>query len=65
MSKFYYEFTLEDDANVVIGVHQEDERILEVEKRRYYIDLSFSIFRKEDGELEFVEQKDHEINRQV
>ena len=59
LSKFYYEFTLEEPTTVVIGLHQEDERIIGVESRRYYIDLSLTVFKKTDDEIDQVGNVDN------
>jgi len=45
LSKFYYSFHLDEPAKVDIGVHQEDERILGSEKRRY-IDLQILVLKR-------------------
>ena len=42
VSKFFYTFELEEDANVFIALHQEDERIEGAEKRPQ-IDMGFAV----------------------
>lgn len=42
VSKFYYTFTVTEACNVMIGLHQEDERIEGADKRPM-TDLAFAI----------------------
>lgn len=45
LSKFYYSFRLEEEAEIDIGLHQEDERILGSDRRRY-VDMQILILRR-------------------
>ena len=51
LSKFYYSFHLEETAKIDICLHQEDERVLGTDRRRY-IDMQILILkRNDDGTL--------------
>jgi len=45
ISKFYYSFHLEEETVIEIGLHQEDERILGADRRRY-IDMQILILKR-------------------
>lgn len=45
LSKFYYTFHLDEETILEIGLHQEDERILGSDRRRY-VDLQFLILKR-------------------
>jgi len=45
LSKFYYSFHLEETAEIIVGLHQEDERILGAKLRRY-LDLQILILKR-------------------
>ncbi len=44
ISKFYYTFTVTEACNVMIGLHQEDDRI-EGSDKRPMVDLGFAILK--------------------
>ncbi|CAI2385872.1 unnamed protein product [Moneuplotes crassus] len=48
ISQFFYTFSLDNDATVEIGLHQEDERILGADKRPY-LDICYVILKKEEN----------------
>jgi hypothetical protein len=45
LSKFYYSFRLEEETTIEVGLHQEDERILGSDRRRY-IDMQILILKR-------------------
>jgi hypothetical protein len=47
VSKFYYAFTVEEDTEMTIGIHQEDERIVGAHLRRY-LDIGYTVLRVSD-----------------
>lgn len=59
LSKFIYNFRVDEPTNVTIGIHQEDNRIEGAEKRPF-LDLSYVILQKdEDGDLELFDWVDN------
>ena len=48
LSKFYYSFRLEEETSIEIGLHQEDERILGSDRRRY-VDMQILIIRRHNN----------------
>jgi len=58
ISQFFYTFTLDTEAHIEIGVHQEDERRLGAD-RRPYLDISYIILKKNsNGNLSFAGMAD-------
>ena len=45
LSKFYYTFHLEEETEIMIGMHQEDDRILGADLRRY-VDMQVVILKR-------------------
>lgn len=45
LSKFYYSFRLEEETSLELGIHQEDERILGSDRRRY-VDMQLLVLRR-------------------
>ena len=45
LSKFYYRFKLFDHTKITIGIHQEDERIIGADRRRY-LDMQLIIIKR-------------------
>lgn len=65
ISKWYYSIDLHEPTKIFIGLHQEDERISGVLKRRPYLDLSIAILRRTAEGVDLVDLKDFVIDRQV
>lgn len=42
-SRYYYEVSLNQNCNLIIGVHQEDEREVGVKEMRPYLDIGLII----------------------
>lgn len=53
VSKNSYTFTLNEDAKVHVGVHQEDERNYGAAEARPYLDIGFALLKQEEGSIEF------------
>ena len=54
LSKFYYSFRLEEETTIELGLHQEDERILGSDRRRY-VDLQILVLKRHtNGTLSIV-----------
>ena len=49
-SRWYYKINVQEKSKVIIGIHQEDERYIGVNKLRPYIDIGISIL-KQNGEV--------------
>ena len=65
MSKWYYSLEVTEPTNVIVGIHQEDERIAGVASRRPYLDIGIVILqRHSDGNITLLEQKDLVFDRQ-
>lgn len=65
--KFYYSFDVfEDDTEIHIGIHQEDDRILGADRRRM-LDISFILFKvdEDDDNLETIETPPFVLEREV
>jgi calpain-15 len=67
ISKFFYTFQVEEDNDITIGLHQEDERIVGAHLRRY-LDTGCVILKLEDEDdtegdffdyLEFTREREH------
>eukprot|EP01017_Pseudomicrothorax_dubius_P043528 TRINITY_DN7268_c0_g4_i1.p1 TRINITY_DN7268_c0_g4~~TRINITY_DN7268_c0_g4_i1.p1 ORF type:complete len:818 (-),score=145.97 TRINITY_DN7268_c0_g4_i1:98-2551(-) len=66
VSKWYYTIDIENPARFIIGVHQEDKRIIGVDYIRPYLDIGFVILKKlSDGTLSLIENKEIQFERQV
>jgi hypothetical protein len=48
ISKWYYELVVNDEVEMFIGLHQEDERIQGVLDRRPFIDMGLSVMRLDE-----------------
>lgn len=65
-SKYYYELSVDSKQRVLIGIHQEDERIQHVLDRKPYIAIGVAILKKnKNGKPELVYMKDFTTERQV
>lgn len=65
LTKFHYTFHLEEEAEIHIGLHQEDERILGAELRRY-VDLQVIILkRNKNGTLTVAHVSDNTTDRDL
>ena len=58
LSKWYYNIDLNEKTQIIIGLHQEDERIEGVFLRRPYLDIGISVVKKLKDTLELVELRD-------
>jgi calpain-15 len=66
MSKWYYSLDLYEKTNIVIGVHQEDERIKGVSEKRPFLDIGLSVFkRNENSNLDVVQMLHSRVDRQI
>eukprot|EP00357_Protocruzia_adherens_P011223 CAMPEP_0115030694 /NCGR_PEP_ID=MMETSP0216-20121206/37993_1 /TAXON_ID=223996 /ORGANISM="Protocruzia adherens, Strain Boccale" /LENGTH=823 /DNA_ID=CAMNT_0002408007 /DNA_START=44 /DNA_END=2515 /DNA_ORIENTATION=+ len=66
MSKWYYSLDVQERSTLVIGVHQEDERINGVLSRRPYLDIGCAILkRNSEGSITLVAYKDLICDRQA
>jgi calpain-15 len=63
-SRWYYQIELKHSSNVIIGLHQEDERYSGVKETRPYIDLGVLIATYKDGIYRFVANLDTDMKRQ-
>jgi calpain-15 len=55
MSKWYYSLEVQEKTRVIIGVHQEDERIKGVSEKRPYLDIGITIFKRtENSSIEVI-----------
>ena len=64
LSKWYYSLDVQESSRVIIGIHQEDERIKSVMARRPYIDIGIAVLKRTDNNnVELVDLKDFEIER--
>jgi calpain-15 len=65
LSKFYYSFRLEEKATIEIGLHQEDERVLGSDRRRY-VDMQILILKRHtNGTLSIAHDSGHKIDRDI
>jgi hypothetical protein len=65
ISQFYYTFSLSRKTHIEMGLHQEDERILGADARRY-LDASFVILKKQtNGEFSVAGMADLNATRDV
>lgn len=48
-SRYSYNLSLSIKSNVVIGIHQEDERFKGVKKTRPYLDIGLVVIKKENN----------------
>jgi len=64
-SKYFYELSVQQKQRVLIGVHQEDERIQDVINRKPYMAIGVAILLKSDHGLELVYMKEFTSERQV
>jgi len=65
-SRYFYELSVQSKQRLLIGVHQEDERIQEVINRKPYLSLGIAILKKTPkGDLELVFMKEFAAERQV
>lgn len=58
LSKWYYSIEIEERTQVIIGLHQEDERIEGTILRRPYLDIGLAVLKKTKDSLELVELRD-------
>jgi len=66
VSKWYYELDVENEQEIFVGLHQEDERIQCVLDRRPFIDMGLSVIRVTEGQgLELHEYIPFSKDRQV
>ena len=66
ISKWYYELNVETEMEMFIGLHQEDERIQGVVKRRPFIDVGVSLIKvSDDDNFELVDFGAMSRDRQV
>ena len=66
LSKFVYKFRIDEDAQVAIGIHQEDDRIEGADKRPM-IDMGFALLKDGDDEddYELAEYVNYKQEREV
>jgi len=67
LSKFVYKFRMEEEAQVAIGIHQEDDRIEGAEKRPL-MDIGFALLKDDDDDeedLELVDYVNYKQDREV
>jgi len=66
LSKWYYSLDINEPTWVILGLHQEDERIQAVNAWRPYLDIGIAVLRwTNDNNIELVDLKDFGIERQV
>jgi calpain-15 len=58
LSKWYYSVDLHKPTKLILGIHQEDERIRGVLQRRPYLDTSIAILRRTERGIELYDLKD-------
>ena len=63
--RWYYILESETDCDVVLGIHQDDERIYGVESRRPYIDVGIVVLDGQDGLYRITKAKEGEKDRQA
>ncbi len=64
-SKWYYAVEVAERTQIVITVHQEDERIDYVQGRRPYLDMGIAILRKSGDAIDLVELRDLTTEREA
>jgi len=65
MSKWYYTMSIERETNVIIGVHQDDERNIGNKQLRPYLDIGIAVLMKtRAGDLEIVDIRDFVRSRE-
>ena len=66
-SRFFYEITVSQKQRVLIGIHQEDERIVDIIKRKAYMAVGVAILKRNpsNGQLDLIFMKDFSNERQV
>ena len=64
LSKWYYSFDLTEPTEVIITLHQEDEHGVYTSYLRPYIDISLTIAKKNEDNIELIDVKDYAIERQ-
>jgi len=66
-SKYYYEIQIQSKQRVLIGIHQEDERIQDLIKRKPYTTLGVAILQRNarTGQLDLIYMKEFSAERQV
>ncbi|CAG9310137.1 unnamed protein product [Blepharisma stoltei] len=64
-SKWYYCVQAREDTHVIVGVHQEDERMYGVVDKRANIDLSIVVLDVTDGGCKLFQAKESVVERQV
>ena len=65
ISKFYYTFTVTEACNVMIGIHQEDDRI-EGSDKWPMIDLAFAVIQEdENGDFKLLWHHDYKVSREI
>ena len=64
-SKYYYEIKVPQKQRVLIGIHQEDERIQDLIKRKPYIAIGVAILQKNSrtGALDLIFMKEFSAER--
>jgi hypothetical protein len=67
LSKWYYTIDLEKQTNIIISLHQDEDKIRFTESRKQIMDLSIAILRKENetNEITLVESLDFSISPNV
>ena len=58
LSKWYYSIEIEERTQIIIGLHQEDERIEGVILKRPYLDIGLAVLKKDKDLLELIELRD-------
>lgn len=64
LSKWYYSISLEKQTNVIISLHQDEDRIKEGDSRKQIMDISLSVFKQgvNNNEITHVESLDFTIS---
>lgn len=65
-SRVLYEFTLAEQTEVIVGLHQADDKIPKINRTRPMIDMGFWVVRKETNEeIEVIHYVEATVQRQV
>ena len=65
ISKWFYTMSIETETNVIIGVHQDDERNIGNKKLKPYLDIGIVVLMKtRAGDLEIVDIRDFQRSRE-
>ena len=64
MSKWYYAVEVQESTELIITLHQEDERISGVYSRRPNLDIGIAILKRNESSVELLDLQDFVIERQ-